>query len=55
MRFPNAKMVKECSYFGLLTMKIVKAQLLIESWSPSVGAKSVLQQAWFRVKEIPSD
>jgi hypothetical protein len=48
-------MVKEWSYFGLLTMKTVKAELLIESWSPSVGAKSVLQKAWFRVKEIPSD
>lgn len=55
MRFPNSKMVQEWSYFGIVTMKNVKAQLLIEAWSPSVGAKSVLQQAWFRVKETPSD
>lgn len=51
MRFPNAKMVKEWSYFG----KTVKAQLQIDPWTPSVGAKGVLQQAWFRVKEIPPD
>lgn len=31
MRFPNAKMVKEWSYFSILTMKTVEAQLLIEA------------------------
>lgn len=27
----------------------------VEPWSPSVGAKGMLQQAWFRVKDIPPD
>lgn len=31
------------------------AKLLIESWSPAVGAKAILQTAWFRVTKIPAD
>lgn len=55
MRFRNAKMVKEWSYFKVLAMRGVDAQMKIEPWSPSVEAKGSLQQAWFRVRDIPSD
>ncbi|CAO2150011.1 unnamed protein product [Urochloa humidicola] len=54
MRFPNAKMVQEYSNFKL-GMKHVDAQIMIEPWSSSLGAKGVLQQAWFKVKGIPPD
>lgn len=27
----------------------------VEQWSPKLGAKGMLQQAWFRVKDIPGD
>jgi hypothetical protein len=27
----------------------------VEQWSPKMGAKGVLEQAWFRVKDIPAD
>jgi hypothetical protein len=36
-------------------MKTAKGQLKIDAWSPSIGAKGMLQMAWFRAKEIPSD
>ncbi|CAN6296870.1 unnamed protein product [Urochloa humidicola] len=54
MRFPSAKMVQEYSNFKL-GMKNVDAQLMIEPWTSSLGAKGVLQQAWFKVKGIPPD
>lgn len=55
MRFPNAKMVNDWSQFHALTMKEADAQMKIEQWSPKLGAKGVLQQAWFRVGAIPAD
>lgn len=37
-----------------LTMRN-EAQIKIEAWSPSTGAKGTLQTAWFRVSNIPAD
>jgi len=54
MRFLNSKMVLDCSQFKL-GMKTSNIQLLVEPWSSAVGAKGQLQQAWFRVRGIPTD
>ena len=54
LRFPTAKMVNEWSHIKNLTLKN-DAQIKIEAWSPAVGAKGVLQTAWFRVSGIPAD
>lgn len=50
----NAQMVREWSGFRNYVMRNVDAQLKIAPWS-NVGAKGMLQQAWFRVKDIPTD
>lgn len=39
MRFPNAKMVKEWSFFPFLAMRYVNAQMKIEAYTTSFGAK----------------
>jgi len=49
MRFPNPKMVKEWSFFPSIAMRYVNAQMKIDSYTTSFGAKGELQQAWFRV------
>jgi hypothetical protein len=55
MRFPTAKMVFDWSQFKGLAMMSVDAYMKVEQWSPKMGAKGVLEQAWFRVKDIPAD
>jgi len=55
MRFPNAKMVWNWSQFKALAMMSADAQMKVEQWSAKMGAKGVLQQVWFRVKDIPGD
>lgn len=52
MRFPNEKMAQEWSFLQTLNMRN-GAQIKIESWSPTVGAKGVLQSAWFTMSKIP--
>ena len=52
MSFPNAKMVMDYIQFILGVMN-VDAQMKIEPWSSSLGAKGQLQMAWFRVRGIP--
>jgi len=54
MRFLNSKMVLDYSQFKL-GMKTSNIQLLVEPWSSAIGAKGQLQQAWFRVRGIPTD
>lgn len=54
LRFPIAKMVFEWSLIKFLTMRN-EAQIMIEAWSPAVGAKGVLQSSWFRVSSVPAD
>jgi len=54
MRFPTEKMAQEWSFLQNLNMRN-GAQIKIESWPPSVGAKGVLQTAWFRVRKTPAD
>lgn len=55
VRFPNAKLVKDWSRCKALAMGDVNALMKVEQWSPSLGAKGMLQQAWFRAKDIPGD
>jgi hypothetical protein len=47
-------MAQEWSGFRNYPMRNVDARLKIAPWS-NVGAKGMLQQAWFRVKDIPTD
>lgn len=54
MRFPTAKMALQWSNLKNLTMRN-KAQIKIEAWTPSTGTKGMLQSAWFRVSNIPTD
>lgn len=55
MRFPNAKMIKEWNFFPFIAMRFVDAQMKLSTYSSSFGAKGELQQAWFRVWDIPTD
>jgi hypothetical protein len=54
MRFPTTKMALQWSNLKNLTMRN-EAQIKIEAWSPSTGAKGMLQTAWFRVSNILAD
>jgi hypothetical protein len=54
MRFPNAKMILDYSMFRL-GVRNSETQMIIEPWTSSIGSKGMLQQAWFRVKGIPTD
>ena len=54
MRFPTPKMLLAYSQ-SKLGIKTSNVQMLIEPWSSSIGAKGQLQQAWFRVRGIPTD
>lgn len=54
MRFPTAAMATQWSHLMNLTMRN-GAQIKIDAWSPSIGAKGVLQSSWFRVRNIPAD
>lgn len=54
MRFPTIKMASQWSNHKNITMRN-EAQIKIEPWTQVVGAKEVLQSAWFRVKKIPAD
>jgi hypothetical protein len=47
-------MTQQWSRLKNLTLRN-EAQLKIEAWSPAVGAKGILQLAWFRVFKIPAD
>jgi hypothetical protein len=54
MRFPTVKMASEWGRIKFLTLRN-EARIMIEAWSPAVGAKGVLQSSWFRVSRIPDD
>lgn len=53
MRFPNAKILKEWSYFPALTMRTANAQMKIDAYTACARAKGQLHQAWFKVWDIP--
>lgn len=55
MRFPDANMVQVYNNFKCLGMKEAEAKIAVEPWNSSVGAKGELQQAWFKVRGIPTD
>jgi len=48
-------MVKEWSFFPYIAMRYVNAQMKIHSYTASFAAKGELQQAWFRIWDIPTD
>jgi len=49
MRFLNAKAIRDWSHFPMLAMRYVNAQIKVEAYTSSFGAKATLQQAWFRI------
>jgi hypothetical protein len=55
LRFPDARMVQVYKNFKSMALKVVNAQIVVEPWSSSVGAKGELQLGWFRVRGIPSE
>lgn len=55
MRFPNSRMIKEWNYFISLPMRTVNAEMKVDFYNGSLGAKGELQQAWFRIWNIPAD
>lgn len=55
MRFSSTKLVNQWCHFKFLPMECADAQMKVEAWSPYLGAKGMLQQAWFRVHDIPTD
>ncbi|TVU05367.1 hypothetical protein EJB05_48526, partial [Eragrostis curvula] len=55
VRFPNSQLIKDWGHFKPLGMRTTNAQIAIDPWNPSIGAKAEMQQAWFRVRGIPFD
>lgn len=55
MRFPNARKIEEWTHFTTMGMRRANAEIRVSQWDPVVGAKGVLQSAWFRVKHIPHE
>lgn len=55
MRFPSVKLVNQWCHFKYLPMECVDARMKLETWTPCLGAKGMLQQAWFRIHGIPLD
>jgi hypothetical protein len=55
VRFPNVQLIKDWNRFNPISLRTMKAKIMVESWNGSVGAKGELQQAWFRVRGVPYD
>jgi hypothetical protein len=55
VRFLNAQLIKEWEKFNHVKMRSVKAEIQIDPWNGSIGAKAQLQSGWFRVRGIPFD
>lgn len=55
MRFPSTKLLGQWCHFKFLPMECAYAQMKVEAWTPCLGAEGMLQQAWFRVHDIPTD
>lgn len=54
MRFPTTKKVEELSFFtGMQMGTVPDVTFKVEQWNPNVGAKSMLETAWFRIFGIP--
>jgi hypothetical protein len=54
-RFPNATLIQEWGCFNPISLRSVKAKIKIDPWNGSIGAKTELQTAWFRVRGVPYD
>jgi hypothetical protein len=50
VRFPSAQLIKDWNRFNPISLRAVKAKVMVEPWNGSVGAKGELQEAWFRVR-----
>lgn len=55
MRFPTAQISKDWGRFRPVGMRIAEAQIAIDLWNSSTGAKAELQSAWCCVKGVPHD
>ncbi|TVU24383.1 hypothetical protein EJB05_26816, partial [Eragrostis curvula] len=55
MRFPTAKKVEEASHFIEMRLRSVPSVVIEIKWTPGIGAKGQLDEAWFRIKGIPME
>jgi hypothetical protein len=55
VRFSTVQLIKDWGRFNPVKMRSVKAKLQIDLWNNSIGAKALLQEAWFSVRGIPFD
>ncbi|KAM0863671.1 hypothetical protein ACQ4PT_044429 [Festuca glaucescens] len=56
MRFPTQVEVERAVYYGSsMKLKTIDATVRLSTWTASVGAKAVLQNAWLRISNIPLD
>lgn len=54
-RFPTAKLLRDWGKVKAMAMNDVDAVMKVEPWTARIAAKGMLQQAWFRVGDIPAD
>ncbi|PNT64426.1 hypothetical protein BRADI_4g28417v3 [Brachypodium distachyon] len=48
MRFPNAKKVEEFSFFKGFVLQNTSAKVNVDPWTPCIGAKGEMDQAWVK-------
>ncbi|CAO2145092.1 unnamed protein product [Urochloa humidicola] len=56
MRFPTVKKVEDLAFFTSMEMRTVPGVYFkVDHWNPHAGAKAKLEEAWFRIFNIPPD
>lgn len=55
-RFPIAKALLKASHFRSMSLRSVPSAVIkVDNWSAEIGAKGKLQEAWFRIKNLPME
>jgi hypothetical protein len=47
IKFPNAQIIKDWEVFNPISLRNVKAKIKVDPWNGDIGAKVVLEEAWF--------
>jgi hypothetical protein len=47
IKFPNAQIIKDWEVFNPISLRNVKAKIKVDPWNGDIGAKAVLEEAWF--------
>jgi hypothetical protein len=47
IKFPNAQIIKDWEVFNPIILRNVKAKIKVNPWNGDIGAKVVLEEAWF--------